>query len=184
MVIIPYILAFFTMFNIDIPSLNESRVEPIVEVVEESSKVQSADTLQPMVLAPVLEEKGELPTSTADIIRKTSSMQNLDVDSVLRSGIEVERERAEKEVAESAKVTPTTHKHRNTAGEQVGYITNLALIMLGFLMGAVSWWMIITTLISSFRREFRPRHILILNRIAGSIIILLGTYTLLSVLIQ
>jgi hypothetical protein len=62
-------------------------------------------------------------------------------------------------------------------------IRNLAVI-LGFLLGAMSWWLTITFIINLFRRKFRPRHMLTLNRIAGIVISSLGLITILTVLIK
>lgn len=62
-------------------------------------------------------------------------------------------------------------------------IRNLAVI-LGFLLGAMSWWLTITFIINLFRRKFRPRHMLTINRIAGIVISSLGLITILTVLIK
>lgn len=50
----------------------------------------------------------------------------------------------------------------------------------GFLAGAFTWWVILTSGISLFRRRFRPHHMVTINRVAGVVISLLGLYTLLS----
>jgi hypothetical protein len=59
-----------------------------------------------------------------------------------------------------------------------------ALIILGFLLGAMLWWLALTSIINLFRKGFRPRHMLTINHIAGVVIGILGIYTLLSVLIK
>jgi hypothetical protein len=46
------------------------------------------------------------------------------------------------------------------------------------------WWVGLTSLINLFRRNFKPRHLILINRIAGIIITALGAYTLLSVIIN
>ncbi len=50
----------------------------------------------------------------------------------------------------------------------------------GFFGGAVAWWTFVACVINLFRRRFRPRHMLTINRVAGLIIGLLGIYTILS----
>ena len=58
-----------------------------------------------------------------------------------------------------------------------------ALILFGFLLGAMLWWLALTSTINIFRRGFRPRHMLTINRVAGTVITILGLYTLLSQII-
>ncbi|MBO5188752.1 MAG: LysE family transporter [Alistipes sp.] len=50
----------------------------------------------------------------------------------------------------------------------------------GFFGGAVAWWTFVAFVINLFRRRFRPRHMLTINRVAGLIIGVLGIYTILS----
>jgi threonine/homoserine/homoserine lactone efflux protein len=57
------------------------------------------------------------------------------------------------------------------------------LIIVGFFSGAVTWWFLLTLLISYFRRSFRPHHMRTINRVAGFIICLLGVITILSTVI-
>ena len=65
-------------------------------------------------------------------------------------------------------------------GADVAAIASSALIIAGFFCGAVAWWFILTSLINLFRRRFRPRHMLTINRVAGVVIAVLGIYTILS----
>ena len=58
------------------------------------------------------------------------------------------------------------------------------LMIAGFATGAVGWWFLLTSLISLFRRKFRPRHLLWINRIAGVVIIILGFYTVIATFIR
>lgn len=58
------------------------------------------------------------------------------------------------------------------------------LTISGFFGGALTWWVALTWVINLFRRRFRPRHLLILNRVAGILIVLLGVYTILSTFIH
>ncbi len=57
-------------------------------------------------------------------------------------------------------------------------------VILGFLLGAMTWWVSITSLINIFRKRFRPRHMLTINRVAGIVISVLGFVTLLSTIIK
>jgi threonine/homoserine/homoserine lactone efflux protein len=59
-----------------------------------------------------------------------------------------------------------------------------AMTILGFLAGAVAWWLVLTLTIDYFRRRFRPRHMLWINRIAGCLITTLGAYTIISTFIE
>lgn len=70
-----------------------------------------------------------------------------------------------------------------TAGEStdIASILTSAIIIAGFFCGALLWWFLLTSLISLFRRRFRPRHMLTINHVAGIIVGLLGIYTLLSI---
>lgn len=57
-------------------------------------------------------------------------------------------------------------------------------VILGFLVGAATWWLSITSLINIFRKRFRPRHMLTINHVAGIVISFLGLITLLSTIIK
>ncbi len=54
----------------------------------------------------------------------------------------------------------------------------------GFFTGAVSWWSMLACVINLFRSRFRPRHMLTINHTAGSVIGLLGLYTIISTFIN
>lgn len=54
------------------------------------------------------------------------------------------------------------------------------LIIVGFFGGAAAWWTLLACVINLFRRRFRPRHMLTINRVAGIVIGILGVYTILS----
>jgi threonine/homoserine/homoserine lactone efflux protein len=58
-----------------------------------------------------------------------------------------------------------------------------AQTILGFLVGAVAWWTALTSIVSLFRRKFRPRHLLWINRIAGTLITTLGAAAIISAFI-
>ena len=127
-VVIPYILAFFTMFNIDL--------------------------------------SGDLVTTTTEV--------EIIADPVL----DVARS-AHDEVVQEVVTTTTT-----TTPSPISSMFRNSLVILGFLLGAVGWWCLLTFVINLFRRRFRPRHMLTINHVAGVIISTLGLYTLISVLIS
>lgn len=54
----------------------------------------------------------------------------------------------------------------------------------GFLIGASAWWFLLTSVVSLLRNRFRPRHLLWINRIAGTLITGLGTATILITFIK
>lgn len=58
-----------------------------------------------------------------------------------------------------------------------------AWTILGFLTGAAAWWTILTSTVALFRRRFRPRHLLWINRIAGTLITTLGAAAIISAFI-
>lgn len=60
-----------------------------------------------------------------------------------------------------------------------GDINGVAMLV-GVLAGAMGWWFLFTFVLNIFRKRFRPRYLLWINRIAGAFIILLGAITLLS----
>lgn len=127
-VVIPYILAFFTMFNIDL--------------------------------------SGDLVTTTTEV--------EIIADPVL----DVARS-AHDEVVQEVVTTTTT-----TTPSTISSMFRNSLVILGFLLGAVGWWGLLTFVINLFRRRFRPRHMLTINHVAGIVISTLGLYTLISVLIS
>ena len=58
------------------------------------------------------------------------------------------------------------------------------LVLGGFFFGATLWWLAVTSLISIFHKGFKPRHMIMINRVAGLVIMVLGIATLLSVIIE
>ncbi|MFI3280707.1 MAG: LysE family transporter [Rikenellaceae bacterium] len=58
------------------------------------------------------------------------------------------------------------------------------VVLSGFFLGSSLWWSALACLINLFRRKFRPRHLVIINRVAGSIIAMLGLSTILSTFID
>lgn len=57
-------------------------------------------------------------------------------------------------------------------------------MILGFMCGAAAWWLVLTSVIGMFRSRFRPRHMLWINRIAGTLITLLGAAAIISAFIK
>jgi threonine/homoserine/homoserine lactone efflux protein len=130
-IIIPYILAFFTMFNIDLSGAETVEAQPV-----EAISYDNALSIEEGVL---------------DYGAESAAEGDLDAE---RGGIELPK------------------------------MVRNVLIVGGFMLGAMTWWVGLTSLINLFRRDFRPRHLITINRIAGIIISALGIYTLLSVFIN
>ena len=65
-------------------------------------------------------------------------------------------------------------------GSGISAIATNGLIISGFLLGASLWWLALTSIINIFRRRFRPRHMLTINRVAGVVISALGLIALIS----
>jgi threonine/homoserine/homoserine lactone efflux protein len=52
--------------------------------------------------------------------------------------------------------------------------------ILGFFAGATAWWFVLTFVVSLLRSRFRPRHLLWINRTAGTLITSLGVAAIIS----
>lgn len=48
------------------------------------------------------------------------------------------------------------------------------ILVLGIFIGASSWWFFLTSLVDKFRKRFRLRNILVMNRVSGIIIVVLS----------
>ena len=147
-IIIPYILAFFTMFNVELSSTdittklsNRDNIEAIVEYYD-SDDVSHSDEIK--------------ATDFHNIIANEEAKQD-----------EEAKERAKSE-----------------AYIKIPRMIRNLLVLGGFLLGAMVWWASLTSLVNLFRRDFRPRHLIVINRIAGIVISALGVYTLISVIID
>lgn len=57
-------------------------------------------------------------------------------------------------------------------------------MILGVYAGSCAWWFILSFTINLFRSKLRPRHLLWLNRIAGSVIVALGIATILLIFVN
>lgn len=62
-------------------------------------------------------------------------------------------------------------------------LANGVLIIAGVMSGASLWWFLLTGTIDRVRKRFRPRHLVMLNRVAGVLIFLLGVVALVSAFI-
>ena len=67
-----------------------------------------------------------------------------------------------------------------SSADDVASLVRSTMTIVGFLAGAMAWWVSLTLVIDLFRRRFRPRHMLTINHIAGVVIAVLGVYTILS----
>jgi threonine/homoserine/homoserine lactone efflux protein len=56
----------------------------------------------------------------------------------------------------------------------------LIVIALSVMLGAVMWWLFITTLVNTFRQKIKLRHLFWVNRIAAILIILLAVISLIG----
>lgn len=54
------------------------------------------------------------------------------------------------------------------------------IVIGGFFGGSLAWWITLAFTLNLVRKRFRPRHMLTINYVAGSIVGLLGAYTILS----
>lgn len=153
-IIIPYILAFFTMFNIELSSTQPIPADH-TEIV--STSAEEHDNAEEAMLRYEHSDTASLPIS----LNEQSNTERVRI-----------AEYAAKEIDETSNGFILSSMVRNV------------LILAGFMLGAMIWWVSLTSLINLFRRNFKPRHLITINRIAGIIISTLGAYTLLSVVIN
>jgi threonine/homoserine/homoserine lactone efflux protein len=157
-VIIPYILAFFAMFNVELST---------------AQRVENVDNQQAVV------ETTQSPThSTTPSTGEELAYEDEDGAEVGASP------ESESEAAPSVATTQQETKTPQNVERGMNSLFYNALIILGFLLGAMAWWLALTSIINLFRKGFRPRHMLTINHIAGVVIGILGIYTLLAVLIK
>lgn len=150
-IVIPYILAFFTMFNIDL-TYTDSKPTPVEIVADKTPQSGTAEL-----------------NYIEDDDTSLYNLSEADGQTVAQEAEQIAAHEAE-EIAK--------------AGIELPKMVRNILILGGFLVGAMLWWVALTSLINLFRRNFRPRHLITINRIAGIIISALGAYTLLSVVIN
>ena len=146
-IIIPYILAFFTMFNVGL------------------SNVGDAATIDPEIAMDKHYDN--------DVVVYNDDARATDFHNIIEMDEQRDREKAhERALAEAAKEFKVPRMIRNI------------LILGGFMLGAMTWWVGLTSLINLFRRNFKPQHLIMINRIAGIVISALGAYTIISVIIK
>lgn len=154
-IVIPYILAFFTMFNIELSNDADVAERPRVEVVAEE----------------------DVEASTGSDAQVSYGHMATDYHGIA----EAYKERRE---AEDAKAEKISSNEPVSSPVEISSMFRNTLVIAGFLGGAVLWWVALTSLINLFRRGFRPRHIVVINRVAGIIISALGLYALITVIIN
>ena len=66
-------------------------------------------------------------------------------------------------------------------GENLTRTGGVALVG-GIFLGETAWWAVLVLSIGLLRKDFRPRHLLWLNRIAGTVLVLLGVAAAVSLL--
>lgn len=59
-----------------------------------------------------------------------------------------------------------------------------SFMIIGVFCGAAVWWFLLTLSVSFFRKKFRPRHFLWMNRISGAVIVVLGAAAIISAFIK
>lgn len=64
-------------------------------------------------------------------------------------------------------------------GDHPNLLSGVLMIM-GVLIGAASWWLLLTFVVSSVRHKFRLRHLVMINKICGIVIMALGVIAILS----
>lgn len=58
------------------------------------------------------------------------------------------------------------------------------VMIAGVFCGASLWWFMLTFIVNLLRKKFRPRHMLWINRISGTLIVLLGAATVLLMFVN
>ncbi len=61
---------------------------------------------------------------------------------------------------------------------------NAMLTIFGVTVGSALWWLTLTSIVNLFRNKFRPRHLITINKIAGSLIFILGISAILLALLD
>ncbi len=59
-------------------------------------------------------------------------------------------------------------------------LPSIALTLLGVFAGGTTWWYIFSTCVNKFRNRLRLRQIVMINRVSGIIILILGLVTLIQ----
>lgn len=67
--------------------------------------------------------------------------------------------------------------------DTLGIVRGMIMIA-GVFGGAATWWFTLTFVVNLFRKKFRPRHLLWINRISGTVIVVLGALTVLLMFVN
>lgn len=70
------------------------------------------------------------------------------------------------------------------APDDISRVVSGLFMIFGFFVGAATWWFSLTYSINLLRNRFKPRHLLWINRIAGSIISILGASAIVVTIIK
>ena len=159
--VIPYLLAFFAMFGISSEKPEELKITTIL--VGEKQEVKENDALAVFTFeearSAISGDKPDTIVAKVDTLRANKAGQAFIIKN--------EDEKAPNVIVKTKK-------------EVVISILSSLFTIVGFLLGATLWWFLVTLLINTFRRQFRPHHMVTINRVAGVIIGLLGIFTLLK----
>lgn len=74
--------------------------------------------------------------------------------------------------------------YEESAAANVSGVVSGVFVIVGFFVGACTWWFALTSGINLLRNRFKPRHLLWINRSAGVLIILLGMSAILITVIK
>ncbi len=71
-------------------------------------------------------------------------------------------------------------------GLSVDVVGNLngSTMIVGVFTGCSAWWFLLTFVVNLFRKKIRPRHLLWMNRISGTLIAILGAVAILSMVVN
>ena len=61
---------------------------------------------------------------------------------------------------------------------------SVVVILLGVFMGTVTWWFTLSTGINVFRKKFRIRQLVMINRVSGAIMGVLGVIAMFDGIIE
>ncbi len=67
----------------------------------------------------------------------------------------------------------------SSSGQTEG-LPSIAITLLGVFAGGTAWWYIFSTCVNKFRNRLRLRQIVMINRVSGIIILILGLVTLIQ----
>ncbi len=63
-------------------------------------------------------------------------------------------------------------------------LANGIITIIGVTCGAAIWWFTLTSIVSLFKKRFRPRHLVAINKIAGIIIMVLGAAAVIGAIVD